>query len=136
MDEQAKPCEQLSAICHWPLLRLNEKTILEFGINPNYRKHDARSQYAASGVGHPCGDDLTMSLRIHNGFITDMNHSGASCCLTTAFADILCHNLIGQKIDQLISVPDIVDIAVAKNREGCLRLPIQLLKELYGQTQT
>lgn len=136
MDKQPKHSDLSFAILHLPLLKLNEKTIAEFGVNPVYKKSDIEANYQASGVGHPCGDDLTISLRTHNDIITDLRHSGHSCCLTTAFADILCHNLIGQKVDQLITVSDIVDIAVAKNREGCLRLPVKLLKELYGQTQT
>lgn len=134
MDEQVKPCEQLSAILPWPLLRLNEKTILELGVNPNY-KMMLDSKYRASGVGHPCGDQLDLWLNTHNNIITDLFHSGSACCMTTAYADILCHNLIGQSIDALISIPDIVDIPVAQNRMGCLRLPVQLLKELYGQTK-
>ncbi len=137
METNLKPLNPSSAT--WRLLCLNPETILELGIRPNYEMKDInwKPRFQASGISTPCGDKLTFGLCTHNGFITDLFHWGHSCCMTTALADILCHNLTGHRLDSLISVStDIVKMCVPLNRAGCIRLPFDLLRELHAATKT
>jgi NifU-like protein involved in Fe-S cluster formation len=116
---------------------LDEDTIGERGVNPLFAARDVAPTHTVEDVSHPCGDHLILFATIEGEVILDIKHGGSCCCMTKALADILCERLVGRTTEalMLMSRNDVVNYPVARNREGCIRLPFELLKALYAKTK-
>lgn len=113
---------------------LDDDAILDRGVSPRFQTQDFTATHWVEEVGHPCGDLVRLFALIDHGVISDISHRSRACCMTKALTDILCEHLKGRTVEalMLIQPADIVRVAVSKNREGCIRLPFDLLKRLYS----
>jgi len=141
MPKPSSPSNQLSAILASPSagLKLTNETIAKYGLEPTFRGTVENPTVTVKGNSHPCGDEIEFQILFKMGkfqpYIADIAHNGHACCLTTAVADVLCWNLVDRGLDRLISISrsDVIDpgLEVKTNREGCIRLPLDLIRQLY-----
>lgn len=85
-----------------------------------------------------CGDTCIMYVKlelvghIEGGVsrrIVDARHVSEGCTICQASADILCQNVIGQKIDVQINLFHILAIPIGINRRQCVVTPQRALTE-------
>lgn len=139
-----KPSEPLSAtsdsLCSRStpasLPRLTEEDVWTRGISPE--NEGCLKGISEFDVSAPCGDQLTMYVRIDSGIIAAMTHISTSCCLTKAIADLLCSACVGHPASYLIELKaaDVVQLPISMGRRDCVDLPFRVLRKLYAKAQS
>ncbi len=88
-----------------------------------------------------CGDEISMTLRVEDGRVTDARFRGRGCAISQASADILVENIRGKTVDELRRVtPDAViedlGVDVSPARRKCALLGLKVMQGglfgLYG----
>jgi hypothetical protein len=135
-SKRSKPSSAISASLSTNLL--TDDTIFDYGLRPRYR--DVVGLFVThevNEVSHPCGDEVTLMAEIDAGIILGIGFKSHACCMTTALMDILCDRLCGQVVGTLVSLTpeEVVTIPIGYGREGCIKLPFELMKALYAKAQ-
>jgi nitrogen fixation NifU-like protein len=85
-----------------------------------------------------CGDEISMTLRVEDGRVTDVRFRGRGCAISQASADILTENIRGKTLDELRKVtPDAViedlGVEVSPARRKCALLGLKVMQGgLFG----
>ena len=82
-----------------------------------------------------CGDQVKLSVSLHDGLVSAAKFDGVGCILSLAAADMLLEKVIGKPFEEIkaLSVDDIkkmVGIEVGHTRIKCILLPFDALKDI------
>jgi len=81
------------------LRELYEEVILDHNRNPhNYGRKPEPCSHSAQGNNPLCGDEVTISLRVEDGVITDATFDGEGCAISTASASLLTDAVRGRTV--------------------------------------
>ena len=85
-----------------------------------------------------CGDEISMTLRLSDGRVTDVRFKGKGCAISQASASILTENIKGQTVDALrrLTSEQVIDdlgVQVTPARRKCALLGLKVLQGgLFG----
>ena len=85
-----------------------------------------------------CGDEITMTLRVEGGRVTDARFRGRGCAISQASADILVESIRGKTLDELREIsPNMViedlGVDVSPARRKCALLGLKVMQGgLFG----
>jgi nitrogen fixation NifU-like protein len=85
-----------------------------------------------------CGDDISMTLRVEGGRVTDVKFKGRGCAISQASADILTENIKGKTVEELRhlgseQVIEDLGVEVSPARRKCALLGLKVLQGgLFG----
>jgi nitrogen fixation protein NifU and related proteins len=88
-----------------------------------------------------CGDQLRMDLKIEDGKIAQIRHSGHGCSISQAAASMLCERMEGRPLEEVKQltrddVLEMLGIELGPVRLKCALLALKTLKAgVYGITQ-
>ncbi len=51
-----------------------------------------------------CGDDMTVQLKVVNGYVTDLKHQGTGCSICCSSASVASVTLMGKKVDDGLAI--------------------------------
>lgn len=85
-----------------------------------------------------CGDEISMTLRVEDGRVTDARFKGRGCAISQASVDILTENIRGKTVEELRRLsPDTViedlGVEVSPARRKCALLGLKVMQGgLFG----
>ncbi len=85
-----------------------------------------------------CGDEISMTLRVDDGRVTDVRFRGRGCAISQASVDILTDNIKGKTLEELRKItPDGViedlGVDVSPARRKCALLGLKVMQGgLFG----
>ncbi len=83
------------------LRSLYEEVILDHNRNPrNFQHAPPAANHVAHGYNPLCGDELSVSLRLENGIVTDIGFDGAGCAIATASASLMTESIKGKTVEE------------------------------------
>jgi nitrogen fixation protein NifU and related proteins len=79
-----------------------------------------------------CGDRIRIECRLDDGRLAAARHSGDSCAISIASADLLLEAAVGEPIEQILKVSpadllERLDADIRPTRMKCVTLPLQVL---------
>jgi len=89
-----------------------------------------------------CGDRIRIECRIEDGRVADARHTGDSCAIAVAAADLLIEGAIGQPVEAARATPlpallERLAADIRPTRLKCAALPLEVLREaLSGKEAT
>ena len=86
------------------LRALYQSVILEHNRSPHNRGAVSEETHRARGFNPLCGDDITVSMRIADGQITEVGFEGKGCAICTAAASCMTQACDGRGPEQVIAV--------------------------------
>lgn len=103
---------------HW-------QTPFNKGLQPGTHQGTARSEV--------CGDEITISLKVTNGVITNASWTGEGCTICLGMASLLTKWLIGKTLQAAGQLSQerffkLADIAIEKRRIGCAVVAFDALR--------
>ena len=88
-----------------------------------------------------CGDQLRIDLRVEDGKIAQIRHSGHGCSISQAAASMLCERMEGRPLEEVRQLTredmlEMLGIELGPVRLKCALLALKTLKAgVYGITQ-
>lgn len=85
-----------------------------------------------------CGDEITMTLRIADGRVTDVRFNGRGCAISQASASLLTEDIKGKALEAIgrMTAQDVIDnlgVEVSPARRKCAVLGLKVLQGgLFG----
>ena len=86
------------------LKQLYREIVNEHNLHPVHKKAIEKPDLVMRGVNPSCGDDITLSLKIENGVITDAGYEGSGCAISQASVDMMAAQIIGKSKDEAIKL--------------------------------
>ncbi|MBE5825317.1 MAG: SUF system NifU family Fe-S cluster assembly protein [Butyrivibrio sp.] len=86
------------------LKQLYREIVNEHNLHPVHKKAIENPDLVMRGVNPSCGDDITLSLKIENGVITDAGYEGSGCAISQASVDMMADQVIGKSKDEAIKL--------------------------------
>jgi nitrogen fixation NifU-like protein len=84
------------------LFDLYQEIILDHNKRPrNYRKVE-KSTHEAEGNNPVCGDEISVSLRVDDGRVTDVGFQGEGCAISKASASLMTSDIKGKSVTEVI----------------------------------
>lgn len=86
-----------------------------------------------------CGDEVSMTLRVRDGVVTDVRFTGRGCAISQASTSILTENIKGKTVDELrqvgpAQVIEELGVDVSPARRKCALLGLKVLQGgLFGE---
>jgi len=113
--------------------------ILDHFESPYHKGELAGATCQHSDRNPICGDQLTMSLKVHaDGTIEQAYFDGKGCAISQAAASILCQHVEGKTVDELRALQakdmlKLLQVPLTPSRQKCGLLGFKVLKTmLYG----
>ena len=112
---------------------LYAEQILEHYRNPRKQDSLASPTISHAEKNASCGDELTLSLRIDDGKITDVSWNGTGCAVSQAGMSLLSEELVGKPTDEAASlsadaVKILLGVPIGPRRVKCALLCLHALK--------
>lgn len=100
---------------------------------PRYRGSLPGADASFEDVNPLCGDRIRIECRIGDGRVSDARHSGDSCAICAASADVLLERVIGQPLALAgtLGAADLLELLQAEvraSRMRCVTLPLTVLQ--------
>lgn len=76
------------------------EVLLDHNLHPVHRHDLPCATCRTDGVNPSCGDDISLSLEIHDGVIENGAFTGVGCAVSQASADIMLELIIGKTTDE------------------------------------
>jgi nitrogen fixation NifU-like protein len=100
---------------------------------PRYRGSLPEADLSFEDVNPLCGDRIRIECRVAGGKIADARHSGDSCAICAAAADVLLESVIGQPVESVaaLTAADLLELLQADIRASrikCVTLPLTVLQ--------
>ncbi len=86
------------------LKQLYREIVNEHNLHPVHKKSIDNPDLVMRGVNPSCGDDITLSLRIEDGVITDAGYEGSGCAISQASVDMMVDQIIGKNKEEAIKL--------------------------------
>lgn len=86
------------------LKQLYREIVNEHNLHPVHKKAIESPDLVMRGVNPSCGDDITLSLKITDGVITDAGYEGSGCAISQASVDMMVDQIIGKNKEEAIKL--------------------------------
>ncbi len=86
------------------LKQLYREIVNEHNLHPVHKKAIDSPDLVMRGVNPSCGDDITLSLKITDGVITDAGYEGSGCAISQASVDMMVDQIIGKNKEEAIKL--------------------------------
>jgi nitrogen fixation NifU-like protein len=86
------------------LKQLYREIVNEHNLHPVHKKSIENPDLVMRGVNPSCGDDITLSLKITDGVITDAGYEGSGCAISQASVDMMVDQIIGRNKEEAIKL--------------------------------
>ena len=86
------------------LKQLYREIVNEHNLHPVHKKAIESPDLVMRGVNPSCGDDITLSLKIADGVITDAGYEGSGCAISQASVDMMVDQIIGKNKEEAIKL--------------------------------
>ena len=86
------------------LKQLYREIVNEHNLHPVNKKKLENPDLVLHGVNPSCGDDITLSLKVTDGVITDAGYDGSGCAISQASVDMMIDQIIGKSKDEAIKL--------------------------------
>lgn len=112
--------------------------ILDHYQNPRHHGVLKKPTHKAEGANPLCGDELTLTVRLAKGKITDIGFTGHGCSISQAAASMVAESVIGktpaavEKMDK-DTVYELLGIPLSPTRLKCALLSLATLKSALAQ---
>ncbi len=84
---------------------LYREVIMDHYKYPQNRGLVNDNTYLTVHLNNPtCGDDMTVQLKVVNGYVTDLKHQGTGCSICCSSASVASATLMGKKIDDALAI--------------------------------
>lgn len=98
-----------------------------------YRKKIKAPTITSSALNPACGDEISISLSVHNEVITDIGFEGTGCVISQATTSILCEEILGKNINTVPKlnshdILQLIKIELGPVRVKCALLSLQVLQ--------
>ena len=80
------------------------EVLTEHNIHPAHKVKLMKPAKELRGVNPSCGDDITLSLKITDGVITDAGYEGSGCAISQASVDMMVDQIIGKNKEEAIKL--------------------------------
>ena len=88
------------------LKQLYREIVNEHNLHPVHKRAIENPDLVLRGVNPSCGDDITLSLKIKDGFIEDGGYEGSGCAISQASVDMIVDQIIGKKTEEAIKLAE------------------------------
>ena len=86
------------------LKQLYREIVNEHNLHPVHKKKIENPDLVMRGVNPSCGDDITLSLKVTDGVITDAGYEGSGCAISQASVDMMADQIIGKSREDAIKL--------------------------------
>ena len=86
------------------LKQLYREIVNEHNLHPVHKIAIESPDLVMRGVNPSCGDDITLSLKITDGVITDAGYEGSGCAISQASVDMMVDQIIGKNKEEAIKL--------------------------------
>ncbi len=86
------------------LKQLYREIVNEHNLHPVHKKVVENPDLVMRGVNPSCGDDITLSLKISDGVITDAGYEGSGCAISQASVDMMVDQILGKNKEEAIKL--------------------------------
>ena len=86
------------------LKQLYREIVNEHNLHPVHKKSIENPDLVMRGVNPSCGDDITLSLKITDGVISDAGYEGSGCAISQASVDMMVDQIIGRRKEEAIKL--------------------------------
>lgn len=117
------------------MFSLAQEIIFDRYKNPQYTGEVINPDFQAQGANPVCGDEISIQgMFDESDRFSEIKHTGRSCAICTASADLLIEKILGENLEYLknISTEDIqemINIPLSPVRLKCALLPLETLKQ-------
>jgi nitrogen fixation NifU-like protein len=104
---------------------------------PRFRGRLADPDRAFEDVNPLCGDRIRIECRLADGRLAEVRHSGDSCAIAQASADVLLEMVQGRPVETAAAVTpgallERLAAEIRPSRLKCVTLPLQVLQAAVG----
>jgi len=75
------------------------EVVTDHNMHPLHKHPIENPDIEMEGVNPSCGDEITVQLKVKDGYITDGGFVGDGCAISQASADIMIDMVIGAKVE-------------------------------------
>ena len=86
------------------LKQLYREIVNEHNLHPVHKKAIENPDLMMRGVNPSCGDDITLSLKLTDGVITDAGYEGSGCAISQASVDMMVDQILGKNKEEAIKL--------------------------------
>ncbi len=86
------------------LKQLYREIVNEHNLHPTHKKAIENPDLVLRGVNPSCGDDITLSLKLSDGVITDAGYEGSGCAISQASVDMMIDQIVGKSKEDAIKL--------------------------------
>ena len=86
------------------LKQLYREIVNEHNLHPVHKKAIENPDLVMRGVNPSCGDDITLSLKLTDGVITDAGYEGSGCAISQASVDMMVDQILGKTKEEAIKL--------------------------------
>ena len=109
------------------------ENILDHYRNPRFKGEVEDPTVSHSEANHSCGDQLSVSLKISDGKITEIGWQGTGCAISQAAMSMLAEELEGMLVEnaEQLSKAEIIEllgVPIGARRTKCALLCLHTLK--------
>lgn len=120
---------------------LYRENILDHYKHPRHRGTLEQPDITYEDANPLCGDQLRIDLKVEDGRIAEIRHSGHGCSISQAAASMLCERMAGRPLAEVKEltredVLEMLGIELGPVRLKCALLALKTLKAgVYGITR-
>ena len=120
---------------------LYRENILDHYKHPRHRGTLENPDITYEDANPLCGDQLRIDIRVADGRIAEIRHSGHGCSISQAAASMLCERMAGRPLEEVRQLTrddmlEMLGIELGPVRLKCALLALKTLKAgVYGITQ-
>ena len=89
------------------LKQLYREIVNEHNLHPVNKGKIENPDLVLRGVNPSCGDDITLSLKITDGVITDAGYEGSGCAISQASVDMMADQIIGKTKEKALEMAQV-----------------------------
>lgn len=97
---------------------MNTESVRNFLIEHSRSKKNGvfpRSTNLETKLTNPiCGDHVELKLRVKNSIVEEIGHRAQACAICAASASLLCEEIAGQNVQNIISLAEIFERGVTQ----------------------
>ena len=83
-----------------PVGNIYTAALMQHNSHPDYKYEMEGCTCSHEGVNPSCGDELTLQLRIEDGFIEEASFGGSGCAVSQASADMMADLITGETVEE------------------------------------
>ena len=96
---------------------LYQALILDHSRSKKHRGSCSPCTHSQDGYNPMCGDQVTMTLTVSDGKITNIKFDGHGCAISMASASLLCDAVKGKTVDEAMAVFEHMHLAFTSDQD-------------------